>query len=183
MHIEEVTVDHYLSFANHRARAYDWDNYRFISFRMNSVKKTADDRVLDPFEVGDDWFEILLPSLLLVPTDRIPPEVRERAVFTLKRLGLGDGAKVIRRREKWYAEFLNGGLSLAGLRRHAPLIGRAVDTRLARIEAEVFGEARIQHEGFLRSELTLLGLRSAAPEVYRTVNQALCAQDPRDSTG
>ena len=67
MHVaDDGTVDHYLSCANHRALAYEWTNYRFTSARMNSIKRTEDDRVLDPFEVGDDWFEILLPSLQMV---------------------------------------------------------------------------------------------------------------------
>ncbi len=55
---------------------YEWGNYRFASARINAVKKTDDDRVLDPFEVGDDWFEILLPSLQMVPTERIPSRRR-----------------------------------------------------------------------------------------------------------
>jgi hypothetical protein len=176
MHIEEGTLDHYRSCANHRDLTYEWHNYRFISARMNSVKKNADDQVLDPFEVGDDWFEIVLPSLHLVPTDRIPPEARGRATFTLKRLGLRDGAHVMRRREHWYAELRNGGLSLAGLRRHAPLIGRAVDRRLARIDVEAFGEACVHYEMFFRSEMNLPGLRTAAPEVHRAIDVALRAE-------
>lgn len=176
MHLEDGTVDHYRSCANHRALTYEWENYRFASTRMNSVKKNADDRVLDPFEVGDGWFEVLLPSLHLVPTDRIPPEARERAAFTLKRLGLRDGAPVMRRREIWWAQFLNGGLSLAGVRRYAPLIGCAVDKRLLRIDAATFGEARIHYEMFLRSDLTLPGLRSAAPEVFQSVDSTLRAR-------
>ena len=167
-------ADHYLSVATHRAHTYRWDNYRFISGRMNSVKKNADARVLDPFEVGDDWFEILLPSQL-VPTDRIPPEERERAAYTLKRLGLRDGAPVMRRRERWFAQFLGGGLSLAGLRRYAPLIGCAVDQRLSRLDAAAFGEARVHYDGFLVSELTLPGLRAAATGAFEAVIETLRA--------
>jgi hypothetical protein len=177
MHIEDGTLDHYLSVATHRGHTYRWDNYRFISGRMNSVKKNADARVLDPFEVGDDWFEILLPSLQLVPTDRIPPEERERAAYTLKRLGLRDGAPVMRRREHWFAQFRGTGLSLDGLRQHAPLIGRAVDKRLSRLDAATFGEARAHYERFLGSELTLLGLRADAPSAFQAVSEVLRAPD------
>lgn len=173
MHIEEGTVDHYRSCANYPALIYEWSNYRLASARINAVKKTADDRVLDPFEVGDDWFEILLPSLQMVPTESIPIEARERAAFTLLRLGLRDGEPVMRRRATWYAEFLLGGLSLAGLRRFAPLLGRAVDKRLARIDATSLGEARIHYEMFLRSELGLRGLRSVAPDAALSVEAVL----------
>jgi hypothetical protein len=66
------TVDHYLSFEKHRHLAYAWSNYRFASGTMNAVKKTADDAVLDPYSVRAGWFEILLPSLQMRVTNRIP---------------------------------------------------------------------------------------------------------------
>lgn len=73
------TVDHYLSCANPASRhlAYEWTNYRYASAWVNSSKKNVDDTVLDPFEVADDWFRLLLPSLQLVlieeniPADRL----------------------------------------------------------------------------------------------------------------
>jgi hypothetical protein len=174
MHIEDDgTVDHYQSCATHRALTYEWSNYRFTSARMNSVKGTANGRVLDPFEIGDDWFDILLPSLQMVPTDRIPPEQRERAAFTLKRLGLRDGESILRRRRAWYEQFLSGKQSLDGLRHTAPLIARAVEKRLSRIEPAVLGEAVAHYERLLRSELTFSGLKSAAPEVFLVVEAAL----------
>ncbi len=70
------TVDHFISFNNDKRLAYEWDNYRFASGWVNSSKKTADDLILDPFEVGDDWFEIHLPSLQMRLTDNIPEEHR-----------------------------------------------------------------------------------------------------------
>jgi len=121
------TVDHYLSCKETRERAYDWSNYRFASQWVNSSKQTADDEVLDPFEVADGWFEILLPSLQLVLTDRIPPEVRGRAAHTLKRLHLRDDERVIRPRREWYRMYMAGELTLEGLREKAPLIARAVE--------------------------------------------------------
>lgn len=65
------SVDHFLSCENHRHLAYEWSNYRFISGWINSSKGTLDNQFLDPFEVEDDWFEILLPSLQLVMTTPI----------------------------------------------------------------------------------------------------------------
>jgi hypothetical protein len=173
MHIEEGTADHYLCCAKHRHLAYEWTNYRYTSPRMNSIKGTADDRVLDPFEVGDNWFEVLLPSLELIPTEHVPASIRERVAFTLRRLGLRDGEAVIRRRRSWYQQFFEGGLSLAGLRRYAILIGRAVDRRLERIEPTRFGEAEPHYRLFLDSTLTLAGLRRTAPDVGRAVDAEL----------
>lgn len=120
-------IDHFLSWKNHPDRAYDWSNYRYSSEWINKSKQNADAQVLDPYEVEDDWFEILLPSLQLVVSTNIPPETRERAEYTLRRLHLCDDERVLRQRREWYRMYLEGELTLEGLRRKAPLIARAVE--------------------------------------------------------
>lgn len=123
------TVDHYLSFRNHPDLAYEWSNFRFASGVMNSTKSNADDSVLDPYEVGEGWFEILLPSLQMRVTDAVPAPQRKKAEFTLTRLRLRDGERVLRWRQSWYAMYLKGKLTLDGLREVAPLIAAAVETQ------------------------------------------------------
>lgn len=123
-------VDHYLSVRKHSLRAYEWSNYRYAARLYNAAKGTLDEKILDPFEVGVDWFEIDLPSLQLLTTDQIPPEQRERAEFTLKKLHLRDDERVIRHRRSWYEQYEQGELTLEGLRRRAPLIARAVERQL-----------------------------------------------------
>ncbi|MBN2495254.1 MAG: hypothetical protein JXR96_11725 [Deltaproteobacteria bacterium] len=104
-------VDHYMSVSRHRHLAYEWSNYRFASDRINKIKKDADD-VLDPFEVDDAWFEILLPSLQLVLTDAVPEDVRPRAEYTLHRLRLRDDESMIRLRREWYRMYQDEELTL-----------------------------------------------------------------------
>ncbi|MDP2066831.1 MAG: hypothetical protein Q8K38_12775 [Burkholderiaceae bacterium] len=123
------SVDHYLSFKNHRSLAYEWSNYRFASNTLNSSKRNADDTVLDPQEVKPGWFKILLPSLQMVVTDAVPKSHKAKAEFTLKRLKLRDGERIIRWRRSWYCMYQAGDLSLAGLRDVAPLIAEAVDAQ------------------------------------------------------
>lgn len=120
------TVDHYLSRDNHRHLAYEWSNYRYASGAINSSKKKLDDKVLDPFRVQDDWFEILLPSLQLVPTPRIPPRFRPKAEFTLAKLHLRDGERIIRQRRVYYDLYARGDMNLRLLRRMAPLVAHTV---------------------------------------------------------
>lgn len=126
------TIDHYLSCKNHPELAYEWSNYRFVSNWINSSKQDIDDHVLDPFQVEDGWFEILLPSLQLVMTDAIPSEERERAAFTLDRLHLRDSETVIRQRQSWYELYVQGTLSLEGLDVVAPLIARAIRKQIGK---------------------------------------------------
>jgi hypothetical protein len=121
------TVDHYLSWKNRPDLAYDWSNFRFVSYILNSSKRTADAMVLDPYLVRSGWFEIILPSLQMRVTDKVPTAIRARAEFTLKRLKLGDGEKIIRWRRHYYARYESGQLTLDGLRVFAPLVAHAAE--------------------------------------------------------
>jgi hypothetical protein len=126
MWIADGAVDHFLSRKHYRHLAYSWDNYRYIAGTVNSSKKTLDDQVLDPFEVQDGWFEVLLPSMQLVTTLALPAGLATKATFTLKKLHLQNGAKVRRCRHKWYESYKAGNLSMAGLEDFAPLVATAV---------------------------------------------------------
>lgn len=127
-------VDHFVSAGEDRNRLYDWTNYRFAAGSINSSKKDLrSSQLLDPFDVEDDWFELLLPSLELRVTAACPEPYRERARFMLKRLGLGDGRQVLHTRHSWMEQF-KAGLPLPSLERNAPLLARAVEKRLVIIE-------------------------------------------------
>ena len=123
------TVDHFLSFKHRPDLAYEWSNYRFASAPLNSSKRNADDTVLDPFEVGAGWFEVILPSLQMRVTDAVPEAYRAKAEFTLSRLKLRDGERVIRWRRSWYKLYTEGQLTLEGLRTVAPLLAAAVEVQ------------------------------------------------------
>lgn len=128
------TVDHFRSYRTHPELAYEWSNYRYAAAWINSAKKTAD--VLDPYEVGDGWFEVLLPSLQLVATDKVPPERKALVERTLARLPIAHDERVVRWRGIWYRMYREGELTLAGLRRVAPLIAEAEEKRLATLVAK-----------------------------------------------
>jgi len=122
------TVDHFVSCDEDRSRAYDWSNYRYSAAWVNASKGNllaAD--ILDPFEVEDGWFEVLLPSLQLVVSSNIPEHLSVRAEFVLNRLHLGHDERVIRLRREWYKMYQDQEISLAGLKRKAPLVAAAVE--------------------------------------------------------
>jgi hypothetical protein len=105
------TIDHFVSCDEDRTRAYDWSNYRYIAGWLNSSKQDLRSTdVLDPFTVGDDWFEISLPSLQLEMTEAVPVEKRPQAKAMLERLHLRDGERVIRQRQVWYRRYQSGRL-------------------------------------------------------------------------
>ena len=127
VYVANGEVDHFVSEKEDPSRLYDWDNYRYADGWFNASKKDLrSHEILDPFEVEDGWFEIILPSLQLVVTDACPPGLHERALRMLDRLHLGDDERVLRYRREWYRMYVDGELTLEGLAKKAPLIARAV---------------------------------------------------------
>lgn len=121
------TVDHFVSIDEDRSRAYDWTNYRFAAGWINASKQSLrSTQLVDPFEVVNEWFEVQLPSMQLVATERVPPEARERVQFVLERLHLGHDERIVRQRREWYRMYEEGELTLRGLEKKAPLIAAAV---------------------------------------------------------
>jgi len=135
MWIASGTVDHFSSWKNNHALAYEWTNYRYSDDSLNSAKKPSwDGQLLDPFEVDDSWFEILLPSCQLrLVKENIPPELLPRAEFTVEKFGLVDGEDVVALRKEWLRMHEEEGWSLEGLRKKAPLVARAVERRNAQV--------------------------------------------------
>lgn len=126
MYIASGTVDHFVGCDEDRSLAYEWSNYRYVDNWLNSSKnKHPSASLLDPFEIQPGWFEIDLPSLQLRLTDAVPPELRERAEFTLTRLPLRDDERVIRQRRGWL-EMYEEGTPLAAIEKKAPLIAQAI---------------------------------------------------------
>jgi hypothetical protein len=121
------TVDHFVSRDEDRRLAYEWGNFRYAAAWINSCKADLRaDQILDPFEIGDDWFEIILPSCQMIMTERCPPEFRARAHNMLVRLRLGHDEDVVSYRQEWYQMYCDGELTLEGLDRKAPLLARAI---------------------------------------------------------
>lgn len=122
------TVDHFVAAEHDRTLLYEWDNLRHASGWINSSKQDVTG-ILDPYEVGEGWFEVLLPSLQLVATDRVPPDKRALVEATLRRLPIVDDERVVRQRREWLHEYEQGRVDLEGLRRYAPLVAAAVEKR------------------------------------------------------
>lgn len=62
--VDNGSVDHFLPKSRRPDLAYEWDNYRLASQRMNSNKGDSID-VIDPFHVQKGWFAIDFPSCLV----------------------------------------------------------------------------------------------------------------------
>ncbi|HLX64772.1 MAG TPA: hypothetical protein VKX17_26105 [Planctomycetota bacterium] len=133
--IPKGEVDHFISIESMKSTdqhhlAYEWSNYRYSDSTINKRKprKESEHSILDPFAVQDDWFDIDLHSLQLRLADKVPEEIRGDAQFTIERLGLIDDDYVCRYRRELLDMYLDGKLTLDGLREWAPIIARAVES-------------------------------------------------------
>lgn len=129
MTVSNGHVDHFVPIALLRkagrlGEAYEWSNFRFADPHFNQKKGIAE--VLDPFKVEDDWFELLLPSLQLRLTDKVPATCRKLAEFTICNLGLDHGEKVVRYRQEFFRLWQAGRVTIDFLDEWAPLIARAI---------------------------------------------------------
>jgi hypothetical protein len=130
MYLHKGTVDHFVSCNENRNLAYEWSNYRYIDGSINSRKQAIKYKdILDPFEVQEGWFEILLPSLQLVLTDKVPPQHKKRAQNTIERLCLVDHESILKVRAEWLQMYEEGCLPFDGLSEIAPLIAQAIQKR------------------------------------------------------
>lgn len=126
LYIERVTgaatVDHMIAKAKAWDQVYSWENYRLVCALMNSRKKDIA-TVLDPFEVGEDWFALEPFTCQVIPGLGAVGEIRERAEKTLRLLRLND--EICRGGRQEYVESYQGGeISLSYLQRRAPFIAR-----------------------------------------------------------
>ena len=125
-------VDHFISLDEDRRKAFRWGNYRYAAPWLNRSKQhLRTSEMLDPFEVEDDWFELVIPSLELRITDRCPDEVRHRAEVMLDRLHLRNGEHVMRSRRAFYQQYRLGKVELEHLDDVAPLLARAIRKKAA----------------------------------------------------
>ena len=121
------TMDHFLPFKTHPEQAYEWSNYRYATGWVNSSKKIR--VALDPHEVKEGWFEIQIPSMHLVATDRIPPDIRARISAPNGLIDWLNGERFKRVRTTWYNQYLTKKMSLEALREYAPLIAKAIEAQ------------------------------------------------------
>jgi hypothetical protein len=101
-------------------RVYEWSNYRLASSRLNARKSACED-VLDPFEIGDDWFHLELVGFQIVPNPELPTGVQTSIRDTVDRLRLDDFRKERETGALWYWDH---EISLRTLTRESPFVAR-----------------------------------------------------------
>ncbi len=104
-----VSVDHFEPKHTNPFRAFDWDNFRLTSSRMNSRKGRSQD-VLDPFQIQNGWFEIDFTTGRVKANQDIDLQIQNQVKQTIKRLRLNDMRSKKQRiqfLDRWLAKKIN----------------------------------------------------------------------------
>jgi len=120
-----ATVDHFLPKSEDPTLAYEWENFRLASLKMNSRKGTYTD-VLDPFSVQSGWFHIRFPSLLISPNGALPSETITSIQQTIRRLRLNE-EPLVKSRLAWIQPFCMKQTSFDFLKRRAPFLAYEIE--------------------------------------------------------
>ena len=122
---EQGSVDHYLPKTTHPHLAYEWNNFRLASGRVNTCKGNQTG-IIDPFLVENDWFFMEIPACLLRPNPTLPRELRTRISNTINSLRLNADDNYVQERCNILIEFAKNEISLGFLNRRYPFLAKEV---------------------------------------------------------
>ncbi len=115
-----ATVDHYVAKSRRADLAYEWDNYRLASARMNSRKRDYS-TVLDPFTLKADTFRLELVTGRVYANPDLKKVRFDRAKKTIERLGLdSSGFRMMRVRH--YFNYREKGYPAGYLLEYSPFV-------------------------------------------------------------
>ena len=112
-------IDHFHPKVRYRQEAYDWDNFRLCSSNIN--KKKHDHNVLDPFDVRDRTFGIVLATGRMVKLKKYDSAYEALCDKTVEVLGLNEHA-YIRMRNDILDDYLRGEITISNLRKRNPFV-------------------------------------------------------------
>ena len=83
------SVDHFLHKSGNKAYlAYEWENYRLASLRINAKKGAA--TVLDPFQIQDGWFVLDIVTGRVSANSILNAANKSSILLTIQVLGIND---------------------------------------------------------------------------------------------
>ena len=84
----QVSVDHFYPKSSYQEKAYEWDNYRLTTQKLNGYK--GDKFVMDPFQITNGDLTIDFPSCLVKPRKDMTPAEKSKAKSTIQILHLNE---------------------------------------------------------------------------------------------
>jgi hypothetical protein len=117
----EHSLDHFLPKIQNPTHAYEWNNYRLASPRLNSHKGDSPD-VLDPFQILPDWFVLNLTNFWIEPNVNLEPRIEAKVRKTIVVLRLNSDDIFVRNRFRVVREYAMGLTNFDFLKLNYPFI-------------------------------------------------------------
>jgi len=115
-----VTTDHFVAKSGTLSLAYEWDNYRLASSKINS-RKGVIATILDPFSISPDTFRLELITGRIFVNPALPGTAKTQAQATIDRLKLDrHGCRAMRVRH--FEEYMNKDCAESWLERYSPFV-------------------------------------------------------------
>jgi hypothetical protein len=114
------TVDHFIPKSVNPDKAYEWSNFRLACARANTWKDVHQD-ILDPFQLGNDWFVLNFPLLEIKPNPSLDLATQKAVNITIEKLKL-NGFECRKGRETWFNEYCTCNITFDCLERRSPFI-------------------------------------------------------------
>lgn len=123
---EQWSVDHFLPKSNYPALAYEWNNFRLASGRVNNSKGNQID-IIDPFQVENNWFHMDIPACLLKPNPDLEKPLRNRISGTINSLRLNQDDNYVQERCNILIDYAREDISSNFLQRRYPFLAKEVE--------------------------------------------------------
>ena len=120
------TVDHFSPKSVNPELAYEWDNFRLASERLNNYKGDST-AVADPMHIQPGWFALDFHSFYVVPGDGLPEEVKQLVESTITKLRLNSDDALASFRFQIVEEYAKGDVSYQFLQRRYPFIAAELE--------------------------------------------------------
>jgi 5-methylcytosine-specific restriction endonuclease McrA len=126
LHIEpatgNATVDHIIPKSKAWDLVYEWSNYRLAAGLINSKKREVEN-VLDPFEIGSDWFALEFVAFQVKPGPGAVGNIADRVDETISKLGLNRD-ECCKARQAYFDDYLDEEqpIPFSYLARRAPFV-------------------------------------------------------------
>jgi hypothetical protein len=118
------SVDHFNPKSEFPKQAYEWRNFRYTSLKLNREKGVM--KILDPFLVKTDWFELEFYDFQVVESGSLQQyidENRTRSYAKNETLALLNLAWLRKAREQYVKDY-ESGMSFKRLKEKAPFVAK-----------------------------------------------------------
>jgi hypothetical protein len=125
-----ATVDHFIPKSIDPQSAYEWDNYRLTTDKMNNIKGN-NTGLIDPFKVKAGWFVLGLPGCYIKPCEMLNEDDGKKVQETIDILKL-NSSEHSNKRYHIICDYINNNITFDFLRDKYPYIAFEIERQGSR---------------------------------------------------